>query len=132
MSTDNPGRIAERRYLVRTLAAMAVFALAMLGLDRLLPEPEGGAALAVTLAIIAPLMFWAYEYQHFIRHIDEMLARLQLQGAAIAGGLALLLAAFWGVAETNGLLPDLNPALFLPVATAAHGVIMLIQRARMG
>jgi hypothetical protein len=124
-------RRAEHRYLWRSMTAMGMFLIAMLLLG-----PRGGlgtlTAMSMTIGVALPLVWVAYEFQHYVRALDEMQSRIEMQAAAIGFGLALLAAAIWGLAEGFGLLPSVSMALLLPLGVLLHGIIRFIQNRRFG
>ena len=114
--------LARRRFVRRTTAAVFAFAALYAGLSAILPSPAFATGAALTLLITAPLFWWAYEYQLYVRALDEFQSLLSLQAIAISAGAALLVGALWGVAEKFLGAPHLNAALLLPLAVLIHAL----------
>lgn len=128
--TGSSGR-AEQRYLWRSMMAMGLFLIAMLALAPQEGLPQWVAA-GKTAVIALPLLWVAYEFQHYVRALDEMQGRIEMRAAAIGFGLALLIATIWGIAEGFGLVPRLSMALVLPLGVVLHGVVRFIQNRQLG
>jgi len=114
--------MARRRFVRRTTVAVLAFAALYVGLSALLPSPAALAGLALAFVITAPLFWWAYEYQRYVRALDEFQSLLSLQAIAISAGAALLIGALWGVAEKFLGAAHLNAALLLPLAVLIHAL----------
>jgi hypothetical protein len=116
-----------RRYELRSGLAMAVFAILVIVLIPRFSEPNTLTALGLIALCSLPLIYTAYEFQRYVRGLDELQSRLEMQAGAIGAGLVLLLAAIWGFGEIFGLLPNVSPVFLLPVATVAHAIVRRVQ-----
>lgn len=114
--------LARRRFVRRTTAAVFSFAALYVGLSAIVPSPAVLAGVVISLLIMAPLFWWAYEYQRYVRALDEFQSLLSLQAIAISAGAALLVGALWGVAEKFLGAVHLNAALLLPLAVLIHAL----------
>ena len=123
---------AQRRYLWCSLTAMALFTIAVLVLSPHASGIERVQAISFTALTALPLIWVAYEFQRYVRALDELQSQIEMQSAAIGFGLALLIAAIWGLAETFNLVPRISLAMALPLGVALHGAVRQIRVWRLG
>jgi hypothetical protein len=128
-------KTASRRLILMTFVYNIAFAGLIVAIDKLLdPSMNDWPALQtwpLVALVCAPLFLYAYELIRYIRSVDEMLARQQVQAGAIAGLVTLLAGAVAGVGEVLGVLPEINTAMALPVAAIAYSIAVAVQEARM-
>ncbi len=120
---------AERRYMWRTILAMAVFAVTV----PILSTASGNGAIALlhTAILALPILVVAYEFQHYVRALDEMQSGLELKAAAIGFGLTLVGLTIWSLAARFELVPAAEAAFALPVAVVLHSLVRFIQNRRL-
>ena len=118
---------ATRRYELRTGLAMALFAVIMVVLFPRPSESSLGLAIGLMSLCSLPLVFVAYEYQRYVRALDELQGRLELQAVAIGAGIVLLSAAVWGFGEKFDVFPDLSPIFLLPAALVVQAIVRRVQ-----
>jgi len=123
---------AQRRYYWRSLIAMAFFTIAVFVLAPDVSEIKRVPAIAFTALTALPLIWVAYEFQRYVRALDELQSQIEMQSAAIGFGLTLLIAAIWGLAETFNLLPSVSLAMTLPLGVVLHGAVRQIRVWRLG
>jgi len=123
---------AQTRYIVLSLLAMAIFTLAILVLTPLASQNETLTAIGFTIVSTLPLILVAYEFQRYVRALDELQSQIEMQSAAIGFGLALLIAAIWGLAEGYNLVPRISIAMTLPLGVVLHGAVRQIRLWRLG
>ncbi len=113
-----------RRWLVE-LALGAAFVAAIFGADRFGaadPPSIGLARFCVALAV-GVLAAWFFAYYATYRSLDEFERANELQAVALAGGVAVLFAAAWGLAEAFLGWADFPLAFIAPVFSASYAII---------
>lgn len=120
---------AERRYLWRTLLAMLIFALSVVFLARV--DAVGITALVYSALLSLPIIVVAYEFQYYVRRLDEMQSGLEMQAAAVGFGSTLVILTVWSLAAGFGVLPEVEPAFALPIGVVLHGAVRFIQNRRL-
>jgi hypothetical protein len=134
MSHDAKRAGALRRYSWRTPVLMLAFTGMLVGIDKIWDPSinDWDAATVWPLVVLTclPLLLYGWEVVHYVRSIDEMLARFQIRAAAVAMLVLLLAAAVLGVAEIYGAMEPLNMTMMLPIAAVAHSVAAMVQQVR--
>ncbi|WP_300544514.1 hypothetical protein [Maricaulis sp.] len=134
MSHDAKQAGILKRYSWRTLVLMLAFTGILVAIDKIWdPSRNGWDAVTVwplVLLTCLPLVLYGWEVVHYVRSIDEMLARFQVRAAAVAMLAMLLAAAILGVAEIYGAMEPINMTMMLPVAAVAHSVASMVQQVR--
>ncbi len=123
---------AEARYKFRSGLALAAYIVVLVfgvtfGLEAATP-----VRIALMLGTTLPFFWLAWEFQIYVRSLDEMQSLIEMRSAAIGFGLTLLMATFWGFGETFDILPDLSPVFVMPVAAMTHGLVRFIENRRLG
>ena len=107
----------------------------VVGIDKVLDPSINNWSAGATWPLVAltclPLALWGYETVRFVRHLDEMVAQMQVRAAAFAALAVLFFGAVTGVAEIYGQMEPVNTALMLPVAAVVHSAASLWQEWRM-
>lgn len=94
----------NRRYAIHfgaSMLAYSVIVLLALGLARSL-TPENPLRYAIALGPVVPLIFAFLSYVQFVRRLDEMEQRIQLEAVAISLGCTMLLTLTLGFLESVG------------------------------
>jgi len=123
-----------RRYAWRTMTLMLVFTGLVVAIDKLIDPSRNDWSASAAWPLVGltclPLLLYGWEVVHYVRSIDEMLARFQIRAAAFSALVMLLAGAVFGVAEIYGVMEPLNMAMLLPIAALAHSVAAIFQQAR--
>lgn len=115
--------MARRRFVFRTNLAVLIFVALYGGFTSIIAAPGIVLGALLVAATTSPLIWWAFEYKHYIQSLDEFQSLLTMQALAISAGTALLIGSFWGVAEQFLGAPHVNAALLLPVAVLVHAFV---------
>ncbi|WP_300554978.1 hypothetical protein [Maricaulis sp.] len=126
---------ASRRYHWRAAVLILIFTGLVVGIDKILDPSINNWSAGATWPLVGltclPLALWGYETVRYVRHLDEMVAQMQVRAAAIAALAVLFFGAVTGVAEIYGQMEPLNTALMLPFAAVVHSAASLWQEWRM-
>lgn len=116
-----------RRWLIELGLGLA-FVTSVLGASRFSkadPPAMIFAAVFVAGAIVV-LAVWFFVYVAVYRGLDEFERAKELQAVALAGGVAVFLAAAWGLFESFLNAPDFPLAFLAPVFSAAYAIIRVV------
>ncbi|WP_300527329.1 hypothetical protein [Maricaulis sp.] len=126
---------ASRRYHWRAVVLILTFTGLVVAIDKILDPSINNWSAGATWPLVAltclPLALWGYETIRYVRHLDEMVAQMQVRATAVAALVVLFVAAVTGVAEIYGQMEPVNTALLLPVAAVVHSAASLWQEWRM-
>lgn len=102
-----------------------LFVAAILGADKFSETEPSALALAAACVAgaIVVLALWFSLYVSVYRGLDEFERTKELQAVALAGGVAVFLAAAWGLLEAFLRAPDFPMAFLAPVFSAAYAII---------
>lgn len=115
-------RAASKRYRIRFIASMSVYALLVVLLLPLVKRIEPMWAKA-TLALVpvVPIVVAVSEMLRFVASLDELERRVQFEAVSAASILTCLSTFAWGLLEVAGL-PHLRAVLVLPLFCLFYGI----------
>lgn len=113
-----------RRWLTELALGLA-FLAAIFGADHFAEraQPAQNLAAACVVAAIGVLALWFAVYFAYYRWLDEFERNLEVRAIALAGGVAVWLAAAWGLIEVFLGGPDFPIAFLAPVFSAIYAII---------
>ncbi|EJN01750.1 hypothetical protein [Herbaspirillum sp. YR522] len=120
----------SRRYVIRTLAFMAVYAVLNLGailgvFDTWIGTPAGwGLALAVAL----PVAGQVWSLWRLIVESDEYLRALWAKRVILSAGIVMVVSSAWGFGESYAAAPSLNALLIYPLFWMVSAVVWPLVR----
>ncbi|TMD57061.1 MAG: hypothetical protein E6I87_14950 [Chloroflexi bacterium] len=113
---------AARVYVREFGLAMALYVVVLLGSVRALQSLEPGPLrIAVTLLPMLPVALALMAYLRFLRRMDELQLRIQLEGIGFAAGAVGLLTFAYGFLENVGL-PAFPVIWVFPLLIAFWGI----------
>jgi hypothetical protein len=99
-----PVAVAQRRYAIQLALAMIGYALVLIISLKLIPMvTPGWWQVLIAIAPVMPAAFVLLSIVRLLSRIDEMQRRIHLEAAALAAGIAALLALTCGFLENAGL-----------------------------
>lgn len=122
---------AGRQYIVRFSIAMAVYAVAVVVSQTIIEQLPGDNVLRYGLAIlpVIPMLFGLAAFLAFLRRMDEMQQRIQLEAFALSLGITGFVTFTLGLLETVGL-PSLSLIWVFPFMVAVWGISLSVATRR--
>ncbi|RJP46519.1 MAG: hypothetical protein C4583_18780 [Anaerolineaceae bacterium] len=102
---DNPTRRYLREFIYSMIAYILTLSLSLIGLGYLGDYPLNAARVVVALAPVIPIGFMIFAFLKYLKGIDELQQRIQLQAIGFAAGTTSLLTFSYGFLENVGFPP---------------------------
>jgi hypothetical protein len=101
---DNPTRHYLREFIYSMIAYILTLSLSLIGLGYLGDYPLNAARVVVALAPVIPIGFMIFAFLKYLKGIDELQQRIQLQAIGFAAVTTSLLTFSYGFLEGVGFL----------------------------
>lgn len=120
----------SRRYVIRTLVFMAVYAVlnigAILGVfDAWIGTPAGWV---LAIAVALPVAGQAWALWRLIVESDEYLRALWSKRVILSAGIVMVMTSAWGFGESYAAAPSLSVMLITPLFWAVSAVVWPLVR----
>jgi ABC-type cobalamin transport system permease subunit len=128
--SENPMKVASRRYSAGVLGAMSLYAVALVVSIRWLqhnPSPPWKYVIAVLPVL--PALWIPIAAVRFLREMDELQRRIQLESLALGFTSAAALTLTYGFLQNAGL-PDLSWVWVWPVMGVCWLIGLAVSRRR--
>jgi hypothetical protein len=114
---------AEREYLIWFLAAMSAYVLTVLFSSWLIPQmdKEDNLRYAVAILPVLPSLFALSAFMRYLRRMDEMQRRIQLEAISFSFGLTAIITLTSSLLVRAGVSPIPISCIF-PMMSAFWGV----------
>jgi hypothetical protein len=111
-----------KRYGIELIGALLAYVVLLISAVLILEaEPPLVLRYLVALLPVLPIAYGMWAYRRFLRGIDELQRRIQLDGLAFAVGGTGLLTVAWGFLELAGL-PRLSTLWVFPILVWLWGL----------
>jgi hypothetical protein len=127
----NPQVLLVRRYNRRFILVMAVYVL-LVPISSGLVDVMGGSIWRYPVALlpVVPLLVAFWVFIIYLRQMDELLRRIQLEAFGISLGVTLVFTITWGFLEAADLVPHFPTILVGPLIILAWGFGSVISQRR--
>ncbi len=129
-SNDTVAMAVNRQYLREFLPAMGVYVLAVFGSLLLLKNIDAPAIRAlVALLPVVPIAFALRAIMRYVRNVDEMQQRIELESIAFATALVTLVylaGGFLQLARVIDLQAGVAMAMVFPLVCGVYGIAKLV------
>jgi hypothetical protein len=115
-----------KAYVIEFGTAMAAYAVILIiSVSLLNAQPHAPWRIPVALALVVPACFGLLAFVRFLRRLDELQRRIQLEAIGFAFGATAILTFAYGFLEDVGL-PHLSWTLILPFMVLLWGLGLAI------
>jgi hypothetical protein len=116
--------LAQRRYVIRTLAFMAPYvAINMAAIAGAFEGRSTPGSYLLGLAVAAPIAGQIWATLALMRDADEFVRGLTAKRFIIASGIAMALFSAWGMVESYAGAPHVPGRMIYPLFWACFGVV---------
>jgi len=123
---------AARTYVMQFGGAMTAYVAVLLASLLLLQNnPNAPWRVPLALAPVVPTIFALAAFLHFLRHMDEMQRKIQLEGMGLSFGATAILTFAYGFLENVGF-PHVSLIWVLPLMVMLWGLGTAIAARRYG
>src|SRR5690606_31785582 len=111
----SPPDAARNRFMMLHVVFALAFVVAMLGGGAVVSTYDSPLVrIAATVAPVAVLAFWGWEFARMILRADEMMQAAHLRAVAIGAGIVLFGVSIWHLFATMAGLPEFPQTFLLP------------------
>ena len=121
---------ATGHLIIWTLAWIATLALARFGPELLWGQQQVAASWVAVLVNLAVGVGWIVSYTRFLRAIDDLQRKILLDAMAVTLGVGFVVGFAYVVADSAGLVADVDVAAFPVLLGAVYFIAFLVGRIR--
>lgn len=113
---------AARAYVIEFGLSMAAYVIVLLGSIFIIQNnPDAPWRIPLALAPVIPTVFALAAFLHFLRQMDELQRKIQLEGIGLSFGATAILTFAYGFLENVGF-PQISLIWVLPLMVALWGL----------
>lgn len=122
---DNPTKRYFREFIYSMIAYVITLALSLVALGFFADYPLNPARVITALAPVVPIGFMIFSFLKYLKGIDELQQRIQLQAIGFAAGTTSLLTFSYGFLEGVGF-PPISLLWVFPIMILLWGLGLVI------
>lgn len=122
---DNPNKRYFREFIYSMIAYIITLALSLIALGFFADYPLNPARVITALAPVVPIGFMIFSFLKYLKGIDELQQRIQLQAIGFAAGTTSLLTFSYGFLEGVGF-PPISLLWVFPITILLWGLGLAI------